>query len=165
MRSGWDCSFPISVHLLEELRFWFPYIEAFNVYGTQPKFSPGAVIFCDASDYAFGGFQFGFNDQPVSGMFTPFERQQSSTFRELKAIFFVIQAHVVSVRRKKVKVFTDNENASRIVENRAWKNSGPYGIWTHDLCDTGAALYQLSLQANWELVDKTSKWWIMAVNL
>ena len=24
------------------------------------------------------------------------------------------------------------------------KNSGPYGIWTHDLCDTGAALYQLS---------------------
>ena len=25
-------------------------------------------------------------------------------------------------------------------ENKAWK----YGIWTHDLCDTGAALYQLS---------------------
>ena len=21
---------------------------------------------------------------------------------------------------------------------------GPYGIWTHDLCDTDAALYQLS---------------------
>ena len=37
------------IHLLEELRFWFPYIEAFNVYGTQPKFSPGAVIFCDAT--------------------------------------------------------------------------------------------------------------------
>ena len=29
-------------------------------------------------------------------------------------------------------------------ENNAWKNSGLYGIWTHDLCDTGAALYQLS---------------------
>ena len=26
-------------------------------------------------------------------------------------------------------------------ENKAWKKSGPYGIWTHDLCDTGAALY------------------------
>ena len=24
------------------------------------------------------------------------------------------------------------------------KNSGPYWIWTHDLFDTGAALYQLS---------------------
>ena len=25
------------------------------------------------------------------------------------------------------------------------------GIRTHDLCDTGAVLYQLSYQANWEL--------------
>ena len=30
------------------------------------------------------------------------------------------------------------------------KKSGLYGIWTHDLCDTGAALYQLSQQAHWE---------------
>ena len=29
-------------------------------------------------------------------------------------------------------------------ENKAGKNSGLYGIWTHDLCDTGTALYQLS---------------------
>ena len=32
------------------------------------------------------------------------------------------------------------------------KNSGLNEIWTHDLCDTGAVLYQLSHQANWELV-------------
>ena len=32
------------------------------------------------------------------------------------------------------------------------KNSGLKGIRTHDLCDTGAALCQLSHQANWELV-------------
>ena len=30
-----------------------------------------------------------------------------------------------------------------VVEMRTEKNSGPYGIWTHDLADTGAALYQL----------------------
>ena len=30
-------------------------------------------------------------------------------------------------------------------ENKAWKkNSGLYMIWTHDLCNTSAALYQLS---------------------
>ena len=32
-------------------------------------------------------------------------------------------------------------------ENKAWKKkkkSGLYGIWIHDLCDTGAALYQLN---------------------
>ena len=32
------------------------------------------------------------------------------------------------------------------------KNSGLNGIWTHDLCDASAVLYQLSYQANWELV-------------
>ena len=37
-------------------------------------------------------------------------------------------------------------------EKKAWKNSGLYGIRTLELCDTGAALYQLSYQANWEQV-------------
>ena len=39
-----------------------------------------------------------------------------------------------------------------VVKIRPKTNSGPYGIWTHDLCDIGAALYQLSKQANRGLV-------------
>ena len=41
----------------------------------------------------------------------------------------------------------------QVVEIRPEKNSGPYGIWTYELCDTGAALYQLSQQAtgSWSL--------------
>ena len=113
-RSFWDCSSSLSSHIQEELRFWFANIEAFSGYGIQPKFTPGRVIFCDASDYAFGGYQIRLNDQPVSGMFSHFESQQSSTFRELKAIFYVIKAHVAFLRHKKVKGFMDNENASRI---------------------------------------------------
>ena len=86
-RSFWDCSFSLSPPLSEELRFWFANIEAFNGYGIQPKFAPGAVIFCDACDYALRGYRIKLNDQPVSGMFSYFVSQQSSTFRELKAIF------------------------------------------------------------------------------
>ena len=37
-------------------------------------------------------------------------------------------------------------------EKKAWKNSGLYRIQTLDFCDTGAVLYQLSWQANWEQV-------------
>ena len=38
-------------------------------------------------------------------------------------------------------------------EKMAWKkNSGLNGIRTHALSDAGAVLYQLSYQANWELV-------------
>ena len=32
------------------------------------------------------------------------------------------------------------------------KNASLNGIRTNDLCDTGAVFYQLSYQANWELV-------------
>ena len=39
-----------------------------------------------------------------------------------------------------------------IVKLKPKKNSGLNGIWTHDLCDTGAVLYQLSYQAIWELI-------------
>ena len=35
-------------------------------------------------------------------------------------------------------------NTELVVKIRPEKNSGPNGIWTHDLRDTGAVLYQLS---------------------
>ena len=58
-----------------------------------------------------------------------------------------------------------NEQHLGSSENQTWKNSGLYGIRTHDLCDTGAVLYQLSQQANWEVVimlfrNKPVKWWV-----
>ena len=39
-------------------------------------------------------------------------------------------------------------------ENKAWKNSGLYGIWTHDLCDTNRELV-ITL-----VPKKPVKWWI-----
>ena len=39
-----------------------------------------------------------------------------------------------------------------VAKGKPEKNSGLNGIRTHDICDTGAVLYQLSYQANWELV-------------
>ena len=41
-------------------------------------------------------------------------------------------------------------------ESKAWKKkSGLNGIQTHDPCDTGAVLYQLSYQAVWQ----QATWW------
>ena len=45
-------------------------------------------------------------------------------------------------------------------EMKAWKKSGLKGIRTHDLCDTGAVLYQLSCQADWELVALWVETWL-----
>ena len=34
-----------------------------------------------------------------------------------------------------------NEHYLSSSENKAWKKLGLYGIWTHAVCDTSAALY------------------------
>ena len=54
-----------------------------------------------------------------------------------------------------MKIIYENKNCSKedhrsyrrnfcSCEKKVWKNSGLYGIRTLDLCDTDAALYQLS---------------------
>ena len=40
---------------------------------------------------------------------------QSSTFRELKAIFYVLLSYVAQLKLKRVEIFTDNQAAARIV--------------------------------------------------
>ena len=50
-----------------------------------------------------------------------------------------------SVKDVNVKaIFVVMKTTWAVVKRRPEKNSDLYGIWTHDLCDTGAVLYQLS---------------------
>ena len=58
--------------------------------------------------------------------------------------------HIFGLRRK-IWIY-DWPSQLSSCEINAWKNSGLNGIWTHDLCHTGAVLHQLIYQAIWELV-------------
>ena len=92
LRSYWDCKFVLSPSLVEELKFWYLNIDAYNGFSSQPKFIPGAVIYYDASDYVFGGYCLELNKKPVRGMFarTPSEACQSSTFRDCLKLFICL---------------------------------------------------------------------------
>ena len=48
-------------------------------------------------------------------MFTIDDLGQTSTFRELKAIYYVLLSLVEHLKHKRVKIFTDNQSAARIV--------------------------------------------------
>ena len=73
------------------------------------------AVFLDASDVAFGGFCVSIDGSPVSGMLTRDEMRMSSTFRELKAMYYVLLSYADQLRNKRVKIFTDNQGAARIV--------------------------------------------------
>jgi len=72
-------------------------------------------VFSDASDIAFEDFSASLDGTVVSSIWEPEDTGQSSTFRELKAIYFVLLSYVAQLKHKRVKIFTDNQGAARIV--------------------------------------------------
>ena len=70
-----------------------------------PPPDSSTVVFFDASDAAFGGFSASLDCTVASGMFTIDDLGQSSTFHELKAIFYVLLSFVEHLKHKSVKIF------------------------------------------------------------
>ena len=99
-RSAWDHTFHFSSALLEELRFRYCNIDSFNDYSLRPLPDSSTVIFSDASDVGFGGLSASLDGVTAGGMFTAEDLGQSSTFRELKAIYYVF---IVLCRATKVE--------------------------------------------------------------
>lgn len=66
-RSAWDHTFRFPPALLEELKFWFNYIESFSVYSIRPPRDSSTVVFSDASDVAFGGLSAFLDGSVASG--------------------------------------------------------------------------------------------------
>ena len=69
----------------------------------------------DASRTAFGGFSSNSDFKPVRGMFSSEEQDAGSTFRELKAIYYVLLSHSKKLQFSKVKIFSGNQGACRII--------------------------------------------------
>ena len=101
-RSAWDNTIHFSPSLLFELKFWFCNIDCFNGYSIRPPLATHTVVFSDASDVAFGGFSASLDGTVVSAMWEPEDIGQSSTFRELKAIYFVLLSYVAQLKHKRV---------------------------------------------------------------
>jgi len=83
-RSSWDASFVFSAVLLQELKFWLEHIDAFNGYSIRGVFGAiNSVIY---------GYIATLDGDPVRGMYEPADINTSSTYRELKAVFYVRQS-------------------------------------------------------------------------
>ena len=72
-------------------------------------------MYTDASGTAagYGGYTVSLGAHIARGHWGPRDSQQRSTYRELKAIYLVIESFTDMLTSKKVKVFTDNQNTAR----------------------------------------------------
>ena len=114
-RPSWDATFVFSDPLMQELRFWLQNIRAFEGFPLKPTFCADSVLFTDASEFAFGGYVATLGGVPASGMFPESDLHTSSTFREIKAVLYVLQSYAEKLANQSVKIFVDNHGASRIL--------------------------------------------------
>ena len=78
----------------EELKFWITQIDGFN--GQRIWRAPSAVrvVFSDASCTGFGGYVVEHGNHVAHGQWSQWEAQQSSTWRELRAVVLVCLSQV-----------------------------------------------------------------------
>jgi hypothetical protein len=113
---GWDQTVMLAPPVLEELRFWFTNLDQVNGYSIRTPLSTSTLtVYTDASEVAFGGYSASLDDSVVRGMWTHKDIGQSSTYRELKAIYYVLVTLASRFKARKVVVQTDNQSAARIV--------------------------------------------------
>ena len=132
-KSAWDHIFRFPP---EELKFWFSNIESsFGLPLIHPLlYFPLSEVFPPPDGTV------------ASGMFTIDDLGQSSTFRELKAIYYALLSFVEHLKHKRVKCFTDNRSAARIVSvgsSKAHLQSVALGIFR--FCFS----HGIALEAQW----------------
>ena len=91
-RNSWSDYVSISEPLRQELKFGLQHVDAFNGYAIQRKFSATAIVYSDASDTGFGGFSAVVGNNTSFGHWSQYEAGQSSTYREMKAILYILKS-------------------------------------------------------------------------
>ena len=116
-RFAWCSWLELSVEARTELQFWVESLQDFNAQPIPIWRSPGAlrVVYSDASSTGYGGYTVEHGMHVVSGVWSPEEAKQSSTWRELVAVKRVLLSVVDKLNNSRIRWFTDNQNVARIL--------------------------------------------------
>ena len=121
---SWDCEVLLTKDAISEIDFLRHNVHALNgkVYWGVKSF-PAKITFSDASDSACGAFvQFQPGVELVSHQnWSIAETMRSSTWRELKAVCFALEAFASWLSGSKVVSYSDNQNVTSILLNGSQK--------------------------------------------
>ena len=115
-RQSWYALMELTEGVRNEINFW---LNGLQSYESQPVWhSPSAVriVYSDASDTGYGGYIVEHGPIVAHGQWSQEEAQQSSTFRELKAVRLVRESVADKLMNARVRWFSDNQNVVRILE-------------------------------------------------
>ena len=111
----WDQPICLSSDSRSEVLFWKQNFDnsGYPIWAPSPKVE--VLSYSDASGLGWGGFAVHINGKPAVGSWSEEESGKSSTFRELRAIRYVLESYSEDLRGKEVCHRTDNRNAESIM--------------------------------------------------
>ena len=138
----WDQPICLSSDSRSEVLFWQQNFDnsGYLIWAPSPKVE---VLTCsDTSGLGWGGFAIHINGKPTVGSWSEEESGKSSTFRELRAIQYVLELYSEDLCGKEVCHRTDNRNAEFIIS---------VGNRLPDLCKDAVSVCKLCCELNIQL--------------
>ena len=117
LATSWDSYLRLDSCSKGELLFWSETYDFETGYTFKFRPVTAKVVFTDASDSGYGGFLLRrLGKDIVRGSFTPDERRESSTKRELLGVLYALQSLAHQLSHSSVRIYVDNYGASRILQ-------------------------------------------------
>ena len=103
----------LTADTVEELAFLLEHINRFNGQNIWPNASAAQLVYSDASSTGFSGYCVEHGDQVVTGQRSEEEATQSSTWRELKAMWLVLDTICQNIENHRIRWFTDKSECGK----------------------------------------------------
>ena len=114
---SWNSTVVLTKEACSELVSWSQNVDSLNCHCPKlPLCQPAKLVYSDGSDYACGSFIHS-EGKIFQQNWSPVERNNRSTWRELKAVELALIRFAPSLLGKQVAWFTDNTNVVSIVHS------------------------------------------------
>ena len=119
---SWDKKHALNDEVLNELKFWSKNVNIYNGFNIRKDSAISKVVYSDASKHSFGGVIISkLGNQIARDVFTKIEKSQSSTYRELIAVKYVLESFSSLLLHEKILWHSDNLNTARIIQKGSRK--------------------------------------------
>ena len=161
MAPRWDAVVMLNTSARDELHFWVENIRQLNGYSFAKPADCTAVCFSDASATGYGGYTVSHGRSVTRGSWSRTEAKNSSTWRELAAVYRTLMSFQGQLTGHRIHWYTDNANVPRIIANGSVKpDIQSLAVQLLHVCrKNGIQLHASWLsRANNRIADQLSRW-------